>query len=167
MSELFSQLGINLESLVAQAVNFGILLTVLTIFVYKPLMKAIEERRQKIELGIKGGELAEAKIAEAENQYRQKITEADKEAVKIINQAEVKAGERKGEIVAEAEEKSKTILALAKITADKKQAEELDKLSKEAAGLIKEAIIKMVELAPEQIDEKLIATAVAGLKQTT
>ena len=49
--------------LVAQALNFLILLVVLTIFVYRPLMRTMEERRKKIELGVKGGELAAEKGA--------------------------------------------------------------------------------------------------------
>ncbi len=164
MANLFSQLGINLPMLVAQAVNFLILLVVLTVFVYRPLLQMMEERRKKIEFGIKGAELAETKMAEAERKYGQRVKEADKEAVKIVSQAEVKAGERKKEIVTEAEEKSETILAEAKITAANRREEELSKLSKEAAILIKEAIIKTTELEPEAVDDKLILQAVESVK---
>ena len=68
MNELFSQLGIDPKLLLAQGVNFVILLVVLTKFVYKPLMKMVEERRKKIELGIKGGEKAEQIIKQAEQE---------------------------------------------------------------------------------------------------
>ena len=68
MSELFSQLGIDWKLLLAQGVNFVILLVVLTKFVYKPLMKMVEARRQKIELGIRGGEMAEKIIKTAEEE---------------------------------------------------------------------------------------------------
>jgi len=150
--------------LAAQAVNFAVLLTVLTIFVYKPLMKMIEERRQKIELGIKGAELAEAKLAEAEQIKKDKLAQADKEAVKIIGLAEGRAGEAGQKIVAAAEAKSENILADAALTAERKKVEEMEKLSAEASRLVRAAIIKAVELDPSQVDEKLVAEAVRLIK---
>ena len=52
-NELLFQLGINWKLFLSQAVNFFILLGVLTFFVYKPLIKVIKERNQKISEGLK------------------------------------------------------------------------------------------------------------------
>jgi len=161
MSELFGQLGINLPMLGAQALNFGILLAVLTIFVYKPLLKSMEERRGKIELGVKGGEMAEAKLAEAEAAKQEKLKEADKTAVKIIGQAEQKAGTRGQEIVADAHQKSEAILAEAQLVAERKKTEELEKLSREAGVLVRAAIAKAVSMNPDEVDKKLVEQASA------
>ena len=91
MSELVNQLGIDWKLLLAQGVNFVILLFVLTKFVYKPLMKMVEARRQKIELGVKGGEKAEQIIKQAEQEKVGIIQEADVQAVAIISEAEQNA----------------------------------------------------------------------------
>ena len=91
MSELFSQLGIDPKLLLAQGVNFVILLFVLTKFVYRPLAKMMEERRKKIELGIKGGEMAVQIIKDAENTKTGIIKEADVQAVAIISEAQQNA----------------------------------------------------------------------------
>ena len=48
--------------------------------------------------------------------------------------------------------------------AERKEKEEMEKVSAEAKKLVKEAIIKTVQLKPEQVDEKLIEEAVTGLK---
>jgi len=165
VSDLFGQLGINLPMLLAQAVNFAVLLIVLTVFVYKPMIKMFEERRKKIELGIKGAELAEAKLAEAEQTKKDKLTEADKEAVKIIGLAQSQAGLEGQKIVAVAEAKSENILAEAALTAERKKVEEMEKLSVEASRLVRAAIVKAVELDPSQVDEKLVAEAVKLVKQ--
>lgn len=165
MQDLFSQLGVNLPMLAAQAVNFAVLLTVLTLFVYRPLMKAMEERRKKIELGIKGAELAEEKLAEAERMGEEKIKEAGGQAIKIIGQAEAKADSRGQEIMAAASQKSEALLADAKLTAERKKAEELEKLAKEAGSLIREAIARAVNIDPEQIDGKLVEQAGAIIKE--
>ena len=63
-------LGINLPSLITQFVNFGILLLILWIFLFKPLQRVLDERRKRIEEGLKASESAqeaaeEAKAAEA------------------------------------------------------------------------------------------------------
>ena len=60
MAELLSQLGIDGKLLLSQGVNFGIVLAVLTYFIYKPLVKILNERKTKIEFGLKGA--AEAEI---------------------------------------------------------------------------------------------------------
>ena len=152
--------------LVAQAVNFGILLVVLTLFVYRPLMKAMEERRKKIELGVKGGELAEQIISEAEEGKQQKLREADKEAVAIIAKAEKEAGARGNELLAQAAKKSAAVLSEAEQIAESKKAEELAKLSAEASVIVRSAIAKAVEMNPDAIDSKLVETAAKIIAQT-
>ena len=46
--ELLSKLGIDWKLLLAQVVNFGILLGVLTVFVYRPLLDLLDARRERI-----------------------------------------------------------------------------------------------------------------------
>jgi len=164
MSELFSQLGIDWKLLLAQGVNFVILLFVLTKFVYKPLMKMVEERKKKIELGIKGGEKAEHIIKEAEEEKVGIIREADTQAIGIISEAEHTAQKKAQEIGLQADKKARGILREAMLMAERKEKEEMEKVSAEAKKLVKEAIIKTVQLKPEQVDEKLIEEAVTGLK---
>lgn len=159
MADLFGQLGVNIPMLAAQAVNFAVLLIVLTLFVYKPLMKTMEERRQKIEFGIKGAELAEEKLAEAESAKEEKLKEADKIAIKIIGGAESRANVRGQEILMAAQEKGETILRESQLVSDRKRLEELEKLSQEASHLVREAIAKAVAINPDEIDKKLVEQA--------
>ena len=163
MSELFSQLGIDPKLLLAQGVNFVILLIVLTKFVYKPLMKMIEERRKKIELGIKGGEKAAIIIQEAEKEKTGIIREADMQAVAIISEAEKTANKKAQEIGLQADKKAQQTLRETLLIAERREKEEMEKVAQEAKQLIKEVIIRTVQLKPEQIDDKLIEEAVGGL----
>lgn len=164
MSELLSQLGIDPKLLLAQGVNFIILLIVLTKFVYKPLMKMVEERRQKIELGIKGGERAEQIIKEAEKAGQEKVKEADVRAVGIVSEAERSAVRRAQEIALQADKKAQQALHEAMLLAERKEKEEMEKVALQAKKLVKEAIVKTVELKPDQIDDKLIDEAVKKFK---
>lgn len=164
MSELFSKLGIDPKLLLAQGVNFIILLVVLTKFVYKPLMKMVEERRKKIELGIKGGERVEQIIKQAEQEKIGIIKEADTQAIIIISDAEKNAQKKAQEIAHQADMKAQQALREAMLLAERKEKEEMEKVSAQARHLVKEAIIKTVQLKPEQVDEKLIEEAVRAVK---
>lgn len=164
MSQLLDALGINGKALLFQAINFGILLVVLTVFVYRPLARIMEERRKKIELGVKGGEQAVKIIADAETTKAQKISEGESQAVAIITSAEGEGQKRSQEIVHGAEKKAEYIIEEALSIAAKKKQEELEKLALEASTLVKEAIIKTVQLDPNQIDEKLIQKALHEIR---
>ena len=159
MSELFQALGINGKSLLIQAINFGILLIVLTVFVYRPLARIMEERRKKIELGVRGGEEAAKRIAEAEEIKSATIRDGETQAVAIISKAEGEGQKRSQEIVHGAEKKAEYIIEDALATAAKRKQDELAQVAKEANMLVKQALIKTVELDPAHVDEKLIAKA--------
>jgi|SRR3989344_529518 len=164
MSELFNALGINGKQLLIQAVNFGIVLVVLTLFVYRPLAKYIEERRKKIELGIKGGERAALIIQEAEETKASTIREGEQQAVTIIGKAEGEGAKRGQEVVHGAEKKAEYIIEEALSIAARRKQEELEHLVIEARAMVKEAIVKTVRLKPEQIDEALIQQAVHEIR---
>ena len=163
MTELFHALGINVKALLIQGINFVVLLTVLTFAVYRPLMKIIKERRAKIELGVRGGETAARKIAEAEQISSEKIRAGETEAVAIISKAEGQGQKRSQEIVHGGEKKAEYIIEEALATAAKKKQEEMEKVALEAQALVKQVLIKTVELGPEQVDEKLIHKALQQL----
>jgi len=167
MNELLTQLGVDWKLLLTQGVNFLILLVVLTVFVYRPLVRVMEERRKKIELGLKGAEEVENRLKEVERIKLQKIAEADKKATEIVGGAEKDGRKRFGEIVGEAGKKAEDVLKEAALVAEHKKQEELERLGKEARGLIRDAIAKTVELDPRQIDEKLIDRAFHAVKEKT
>ena len=165
MQELVSQLGLDWKLLLSQGVNFLILLTVLTIFVYKPLSRLMEERRKKIEFGLMGAEEAEKKLKEIDHIKEEKLAEADKNALKLIGEAEKRGQNRFEEILESAENKAEEVMAEAARVAEFKKQEELNRLTEKANALIKEAIIKTVGLDPKHVDEKLISQAALIIKE--
>lgn len=159
MAELLSQLGINGKLLIAQAINFGVVLVVLTFVIYRPLTRLMEERRRKIALGMQSAEIAEARLLEIENERKNIIANADREAIRIMTDAERMGGEKASEILREAEKKSNESLVAALRIAEQRKQDELGRLSHETASLMKEAIMKAVETDPAHVDEKLIRRA--------
>jgi F-type H+-transporting ATPase subunit b len=88
MGEAFEALGINLPSLIAQIVNFTILLVVLRMVLYKPVLNMLDERKQKIAEGLNAAEIARAEAASAQANIQQQLDVARKEGQEIVANAQ-------------------------------------------------------------------------------
>ena len=78
--EGISKLGINIPGLIAQLVNFLILLVVLKIFLWGPILKVLDERKRRIEEGLNRAEHAASDALATEEEARKVIEEARAEA---------------------------------------------------------------------------------------
>lgn len=166
MQELIHKLGIDWKLLLAQAVNFLIILGILRFTVYKPLLKMLGERRRRIEQGLKDSEEASKKLGEVDAAYKQKIAEAEKESLVILSKLERHAKEKEAEILRIAKSKETEILATAEKIAEAKKKESEALVYKEAVSLVKSAVAKAANLKPSLIGEPLIEEAVEALKKS-
>lgn len=166
MQQLLDQLGINWQLLISQAVNFVLLLVVLRFFVYKPLLTLLDKRRHKIEEGIVKAEEADRRLIEAEEVKKGKIKEAEAEAIGILKRTETDAKTLEAKLLAEM--KRKQAEESANLQAVLRAQEETSRRATEAAAaaLVRQAIVRTVELSPEKIDDALIAKAVQEAKQS-
>ena len=167
MQQLVDQLGINWQLLLSQAVNFVLLLIVLRIFVYKPVLKLLHDRREKIEGGLVKAEEAERRLHEVDEIGKGKIRHAEAEAVGILKQTELDAKTLEKKLLAAAKQKEEEAVASASVRLRSQEEESRRALNKEAAALVRLAIARTVELSPEKIDDALIAKAVSEAKQQT
>jgi len=163
-NELLFQLGINWKLLLSQAFNFFILLTVLTFFVYKPLMKVVKERNHKIKEGLIKAEEADVRLKEVDAIGKEKIKDAEQQSIEIIKATEQKAKDLDKENQEKLEKKQKDINELLKQSFAKQQEEAKNKVLAEAGELVKKALIKTVQMKPDAIDDALIKKAVENLK---
>lgn len=162
--KLIAALGLDLRILLAQFINFGVLIFVLWRFAYKPVFKILEERRAKIAAGVKNSEDSELKFKEAVVKEKEIMAEARKEANNIIDEAKQKAEIRYQEIVG----KSKADIALLieeekEKIANFKQAS-VTEIKKEMVDLIVVALEKiLLEKVDSQKDNEIIARVVKEL----
>src|SRR3989338_2422096 len=101
MGELISKLGIDWKILIAQLINFGILAYILNRFLYKPIIKLLDDRRLQIEHNKSSALLVEKKLKEADEERKNMIAGARHESEKIIKKAESSAYKIKDDILAE------------------------------------------------------------------
>lgn len=92
MTELVKSLGINWPVMIAQLVNFAILLFVLARFVYKPVMKLLDERRGGIAQSARREQQIADKLAGMAAEREKLLAEARAESQRIIDEAK-KGGE--------------------------------------------------------------------------
>ena len=91
MGETLQQLGIQWPKLIAQVVNFAIVLFILWKFAYKPVLNMLEQRRQKIADGMANADQIKAELAATEVNRRAILDKANADANKFIEDARVAA----------------------------------------------------------------------------
>ena len=144
-------LGINLKIFIAQLVNFTVVLLVLWKFAYKPIVRLLEQRQEKIERGVKQAEEVEKRVQELEQEQKSVITAAKAEASKILEEVRVTAEERKKELLAKAKEEVKSVVEQGKIQLEAQKMQMLVEVREEIAALAVEAARKILE---DGVDEK-------------
>lgn len=149
--EALTKLGINPLLLIAQIVNFLLLLWILNKFLYKPILKLFRERSSKIEDGIKTAETLKKQAAEADERHRQLIEEAKKEAHRIIEQATKLGDEEKKKIIEIANEESRKIVerTMQEIKAEKQNI--MAEIKKEVGEMV---VTLSADLIRKKLDEK-------------
>jgi len=158
--ELLTKLGIDWRLLIAQLVNFLILVFILYKFLYKPVLKMLDGRKEKIEKGLRDAEQLGVELEKTKALQAEEIKKAKQEAREIIEEAERRAE------VAGAETKLKTKTEVEKlISAAKTQiVEEKDKMMGEVK---KEAATFVIAIAEKVIGKTIDAKIQKNLIEET
>lgn len=110
MNQLFAAFGIDWRLLLIQAINFGLLLSALTYFLYRPILNIIDERQKKVAEGVRVAALADQKLADAKVEGDEMVGNAAREAEGLVMNARTRAEERGAEIVKAAEARAQAAL---------------------------------------------------------
>lgn len=100
-------------TLIAQIINFVILLAVLTKLAWKPLIQAIEDRKKKIESDLAGAEREKTAAEQLRAEYQQQLADARNQAQAIIEKATKLAEQTKEQILEEARAENARLLKAA------------------------------------------------------
>jgi F-type H+-transporting ATPase subunit b len=103
------KLGINLGFLVSQIINFSLLVILLTMLLYKPILRMLNERKDRIAKSMADVDEARAAAARAQQDYDRTIAEAQRKAQEIIAQASQAADKVRAEIEAGARREADVI----------------------------------------------------------
>ncbi|NCA93297.1 ATP synthase F0 subunit B [bacterium] len=148
---LIKALGIDGRILLAQLFNFALLMLILWRYAYKPVLNILEERRSKIEQGLSDAEAAAEKLKQAEDDSRQVMIDARKEAAQLLEKAQSQAELRQQEIARKAQEDIGIMMEKEreKIKAEKESV--LSELKGELSGLV---LLGLKRFLQENVDDK-------------
>jgi len=165
MSELIKHFGIDWKLLIAQAINFFILLFLLKKFAYGPILKMLHLRREGIERGLKASREAEEKLEQIEELKEDTLKKARRQALTIVGQAEKSAKTRQEEIIQGGHQKAELVMADAKKVIEEEKAKIGEEVYKNAETLIKLGLEKVLGRMPaKERNEILIQEALRELK---
>lgn len=145
MGQLFATFGIDWRLLIIQAVNFGFLLAVLSYFLYKPVLRIIDERRDKIAEGVRVAQEADRRLQDAQEEGKGIVGNAAREAEGLVAAARSRAESAGAEVVQQAEERAQGILKDAAAKAEEAKRLALKETEREiarAAVLAAETILR-------------------------
>jgi F-type H+-transporting ATPase subunit b len=160
--EGIAALGLNLPGLIAQLVNFAILLVVLRMLLWKPILKMLDERKQKIEAGLQRSEEAATQAAASEDEARRVMDEARAEGREATARAQESAARLREELEEQARREADQIITRAREEIGLEREQAVQQLRAEFADLTIQAAERVVGQALDRdahqrlIDEALV-----------
>jgi F-type H+-transporting ATPase subunit b len=142
-------MGVDLGLLVSQIVNFGLLLLILYLALYKPVTRKLEERAQRIQKGLADAEASKALLADAEARGKEQVEQARREAREIIEQATLSAEQQRQEILTQARQEAHDLILRAQQQAQRELEQGRVALQQEIIDL---AIASASRVLEEELD---------------
>lgn len=155
--DALAKLGIDGWGLLLYLVNFGVLLLLAKRFVYKPLLKVLDERRERIKDDVERAaamreQLKKERAAEVDER-KTRLTELDER----IKEAKTVAREEAKKLLTDAEAQRDAILSHASETADATIAGAMQDAEKEILSRVKQVVTHVLEEGiPQEIVEKSV-----------
>lgn len=163
--KIFTAFGLDIKILIAQLINFGILLFLLFKFGYKPMFKLLEDRRKKIEDGLENAAKAEVKLQEISDEEKKVMIEAKKEAARFMEEAKAASEESRKRTIEKTREEIGQLINKEKENMRQEKAEVLKSINREVADLVMATVEKVLaEKMTGPKDEELIKKAIGNLK---
>lgn len=144
-------LGINLGYLITQILGITALILILSAFVYKPMLRVLDERKARIAKGLEDARQAEIARQNADADAKRILDEARAEAANIRREAVVAAEGAAKDVEHKAREDARAIMANAQTEATEERNRILSDLRGQVAAI---SIAAANRLIGESLDEK-------------
>jgi F-type H+-transporting ATPase subunit b len=165
MEDLIKTFHIDWHLLVAQSINFLIVLLVLAFFALKPLTKMMREREERIAQSIKDAEIIDERLKEIADDREKEIGKGRAEAQKILVNTEKEMETLRAEKKAEIKKELDKLLLVAKNQVKEEKRKMMKEIKEELGEILELALHKVTaEAIDEKTHKKLIEKAIEDLK---
>lgn len=149
--EGLSSLGVNISTLIAQVINFGVLFGLLYVVAYKPFMRMLDKRSDKIREGMEHTEYIKKQAAKTEQETAKCIAEASKEGQNIIGRANELGEKLSIKMHQEAEKEVEHLIAKAQLEIQQERDAVIDELHR---GLVDLSILAAGKVIQRSLDKR-------------
>lgn len=154
---VLGSLGINGKIFLAQLVNISVVIFVMWKWVYKPLLRIMDERTVKIEKGLRDAEESAKMRRRADEEREQIVVEARLKAKAIIEEAQARAQEDGAALVVKARSEVDRLIEQGREQLRREKQEMFGQIRAEIGGLLSLAVEKIAEEKLDRVkDEELI-----------
>jgi F-type H+-transporting ATPase subunit b len=132
------------DLLIAQLVNFLLVMIVLWRFAYKPIMKMLEEREHKIADSVNQAEAIEKRLRAADDEYSAVLQKARQEAQQLLEKATADTDVRKQEMIEAAKREVERVIVKGKQQLEEERSNMLIAARKDMVDIAVTAAAKIV-----------------------
>jgi F-type H+-transporting ATPase subunit b len=144
------------KSLIIQAINFVLLLVVLSYILYKPLVAKMQERTAAIQKSLEEAQAARTEAARQQEENAARLRSAYQEAAAIRDQALREAAEEQRKLVAAAQAEARRLVESARAQTDADIRRAREELRGEVAGIAVAVAEKLVRKSLREEDHRRI-----------
>ncbi len=162
MDSFIETFHIDWKIIIAQSINFVIVLFILFFLIIKPLKKLMAERSQKIEGGLHDAKANAELLANTKKEYDSIVASARTEAHTIFQEGKKEAEVKKAEMIEKAKNEVDTMIVNGKKVLESEKAKILEEAKTEIVNLVVKATEKLLE---SHSDQKFDSNAINQIKK--
>ena len=156
-ADIAQQFGVDWWKFLSQCISFSIVAFILYKYAYNPILNVLEERRQKIEEGLRNAEETKVQLASAQHKATEILAKAGTDAQKIIDDAKTSAKVIVDRETARASSEAEQIIAKARETTVREHEKMLSDLKREVARLVLNTTSKVTGKVLNDEDQKRLS----------
>jgi len=152
--------------MVAQLINFGIVVGVLWLFVFKPLGSKMTERTKTIEKSLAEAKTIAENLKQSESDKAAIVKDARTQAERLINEARQLAEQEREKSLSTAKAEVKKVIEAGKLQLNSEKEKMISAVRQEVAGLVVTATQKVLsQVVDKKIDQKLAEEVLKKVKK--
>ena len=137
-------IGINLPGLISQFINFGLLLILLSVLLYKPVLRVLDQRAERVKDALAQAERARLESARSEVAVQEALGEARERGQQIVQQAQELGQRLESDAREAARREGEALITRARSEIQRERDDAIDQVRREFAELAMVAAERVV-----------------------
>ena len=145
MEEFIATFHIDWKLMIAQIINFLLVLSALYFLAAKPLKKLVKERTEEITVGLNDAKTNAEMLKSTKEEYEKMLQKARAEAQVIFENSKKEASDKKNEMLEKAKAEVAVIIENGKKTLESDKSKMINEAKNEVASLVIQATEKVLQ----------------------